>query len=323
MDASILLVGSDDFRSFSFDRICSLTTFVVESAANSLEALPLIHAQQPDLLLIQADPSENMELCQQIKLRNHLSWIYCLVIDCCWLDLTSRLDKEAKALEIGADAYVWVPTAEAKVSSSERQIYDRLLQVQVQSGLRQVQTYRELMQTNNMLTTIALSDPLTALNNRRAFEQELPRQVQTTRSRNLPISLIMMDIDFFKGINDTHGHLIGDSVLKLLSARLRHNLRCYDIPFRYGGEEFVIILNDTACQEACHIAYRLCQLVHDQPFVIDNSLALTVTMSAGVATLRADDDANGTSLLQRADQRLLQAKAQGRNRVMGCLNVNV
>ncbi|WAL60670.1 GGDEF domain-containing response regulator [Thermocoleostomius sinensis] len=321
MDASILVIGSDRFRSFSLDRIRDLATFTVEVADNSSEAMPLIQAQQPDLVLIQAEQPHGIELCQQIKLQNRLAWIYCIVIDDQPLNRSDQLNREVKLLEAGADAYVWMPDAEMISSDAEREFYDRRLQVQVQAGLRRVQNHRELIRANDVLSAIALSDPLTELNNRRAFEWELPRQIQNARSRNVPISLIMMDVDYFKVINDTHGHLVGDAVLKLLSARLRHNLRFYDTPFRYGGEEFVVILSDTACQEAQRIAHRLCQLINYQPFVINETLDLSVTISAGVATLEITDDARGTSLLQRADQRLLQAKAQGRNCVVGCPNV--
>jgi len=317
MDASILLVGSDNFRSFALDLIRDLATFTVEVAANPSEATPLIQAQQPDLLLIQASQPDALNLCRQIKSQNRLAWIYCILLEDQSQDFLNQLSVETKALETGADAYVWFPAVEAVESVAEKILHRRLLQVQVQAGLRRVQNHRELMRANDVLSAIALSDPLTELNNRRAFEWELPRQIQNARSRTVPISLIMMDVDFFKAINDTHGHLVGDSVLKLLAARLRHNLRFYDTPFRYGGEEFVIILSDTNCREAYQIANRLGQLIGEQAFAINEVLDLTITVSAGVATLGAEDDIRGTSLLQRADQRLLEAKAQGRNRVVG------
>ncbi|GAB4476459.1 MAG: hypothetical protein OHK0037_38060 [Elainellaceae cyanobacterium] len=133
----------------------------------------------------------------------------------------------------------------------------------------------------------------------------------------MPISLLMLDVDFFKTINDTYGHLVGDRALQLIASRLRHNLRFYDTPFRYGGEEFVIILSDTGNQEAEAIANRICRLISEQPFVIDDALDLTITISAGTASLLVQDDARGTSLLRRADQNLLRAKALGRNRVVG------
>ncbi|PSB13668.1 GGDEF domain-containing protein [filamentous cyanobacterium CCP1] len=318
MDASILLIGSDRFRNFVFDLIRDLATFTVEVAANPFEALPLIQAQQPDLLLVQASQADSVELCRQTKSQNRLAWIYCIVIDEQTQDSLKQIETETHALTMGADAYLSLPIDAPTLS--QRVSQNHLLQAYVKAGLRRVQNHRELMRANDVLSAIALSDPLTELNNRRAFEWELPRQIQNARNRKVPISLLMLDVDFFKRINDTYGHLTGDAVLRLLSARLRHNLRFYDTPFRYGGEEFVIVLSDTCCQEADRIANRICQLISEQPFAIDDALDLTITISAGVATLQEDDDAKGTSLLQRADQRLLQAKALGRNRVVGSSN---
>jgi two-component system cell cycle response regulator len=130
----------------------------------------------------------------------------------------------------------------------------------------------------------------------------------------------MLDVDYFKSINDTYGHSVGDRALQLISSRLRHNLRFRDTLFRYGGEEFVIILSNTEQQEALLVARRLCHLISDQPFTIDDNLDLNLTISAGTATLKPSDDSRGSSLLQRADQNLLQAKSSGRNRVVSCLD---
>ncbi|MEA5597445.1 diguanylate cyclase [Rivularia sp. UHCC 0363] len=315
MDASILLIGNEQFHNLLLASVRKIQNLVIQTMTEPLEAMPLLLAQQqqPELLLIQATQAESLKLCQQIKAESRLARIYCIVIED--QDQSSRpeLELRAAALEAGADAYLYLP------HSLEAGIYDsqRLLQAQIRVGLRQVQTYRELMQTNDMLSAIALSDPLTSLNNRRAFEWELPRQIQNARSRSVPVSLIMLDVDFFKVINDTHGHLTGDQVLKFLAARLRHNLRIYDTPFRYGGEEFVIILSNTDAQEALQIAARLCQIVSEQPFAVEETLDLTITISAGTATLQPGDDAQGFELLHRADQYLLQAKGQGRNRVVG------
>ncbi len=323
MDASVLLVGSKPFQSLLFDLIQDLATFTVEGAANPFEAMPLIQAQQPDLVLIQGSQLDSLALCQQLKSQNRLAWIYCILLDES-SDEREQFSQAVMALESGADAYLRFTTSsvlsqenQAGAKDIQRQ-QQQLLQAYVKAGLRRVHNHRELMRANDVLSAIALSDPLTELNNRRAFEWELPRQIQNARNRNVPISLMMLDVDFFKNVNDTYGHLVGDAVLKLLSARLRHNLRFYDTPFRYGGEEFVIILSDTDCQEAYLIALRLSQLISEQPFVIDHDLDLTITLSIGVATLNPEDDSKGISLLQRADQRLLYAKAQGRNCVVGC-----
>jgi len=219
----------------------------------------------------------------------------------------------AEALESGADAYLSMSadTVDSAVPIQE----NRLLRAQIQVGLRGIKFYRELMQTNDVLSTMALADPLTELSNRRAMEWELPRQIQNARSYSTPLSLIMLDVDYFKSVNDNYGHQVGDRVLQLLAARLQHNLRLQDTLFRYGGEEFVIALSQTNFQEAKNVATRLKCLVSDQPFNIDGTLALQITISLGLGFLNAEDDIKGETLLRRADENLLRAKTSGRNRV--------
>jgi two-component system cell cycle response regulator len=327
MTASILIVGENYFLAALLDRVRDLADCTIETASSPSEAVPLIQAQQPDLLILQVCP-DSLHLCQQIKEQARLAWIYCLLLADQGAsdseEQTASDDSElpAAALEQGADAYLTLSlhvsndrlTTPAAIAAQ-----NRLLQAQIQAGLRMVRNHRELMRANDLLSAIALSDPLTELNNRRALEWELPRQIQNARTRSLPLSLVMLDVDFFKSINDTYGHLVGDRMLKLLSARLRHNLRFYDTPFRYGGEEFVIILSNTDSQEAAIVGQRLCHLISDQAFSIDPTLELHATISVGIASLEPEDDAKGISLLRRADQHLLQAKSEGRNRAVGGL----
>jgi two-component system cell cycle response regulator len=326
MDASILIVGDKDFLTTLQQPLQDLVAATVEIAPNPSEAIPLIHAQQPDILVVQANQMGALDLCRQIKSQSRLAWIYCILLELQpqiseseRVEQTQTKDK-VEALEAGADAYFWITLS---VSSNGIQdgesvyLQNCLVSAQIQAGLRRVKNYRELMRTNDLLSAIALTDPLTELNNRRAFEWELPRQIHNARFRKVPISLIILDVDYFKTVNDTYGHLVGDRVLQLLSARLRHNLRFYDTPFRYGGEEFVIILSDTNSKEATLIAHRLCRLIGEQPFVIDSQLDLTITISAGATSLLPEDDVRGINLLQRADQNLLKAKSQGRNCVIG------
>lgn len=321
MNPSILLVGSNSFQARVFGLVSSVTSFTIGAAHDSLEALPLIQAQQPDLLLIQSSQAGGLDLCRQVKQQSRLAWIYCIMVADQPADTRPDRDREIKdrihALEHGADAYLWVPLGQQPDLNRAFLLQSQWLQAQVRTGLRQVRNHRELMRTNDVLSAIALSDPLTELNNRRAFEWELPRQIQNARARHAPISIIMLDVDHFKRVNDTHGHLVGDRALQLFATRLRYNLRFYDTPFRYGGEEFVVILNNTAGRETVAIAQRICQLISETPFIIHDKLALTLTVSAGTATLQASDDSAGVSLLQRADQGLLQAKAQGRNQIVG------
>jgi two-component system cell cycle response regulator len=219
-------------------------------------------------LILQATQVGSLELCYQIKQQSQLGWTYCILVN----DLSEMTGEQrspdkyyeltacAEALENGADAYLLMTstgTAESAIALEEH----RLLKAQIQAGLRGVKYYRELMQTNDVLSTMALADPLTELNNRRALEWDLPRQIQNARSYSTPLSLIMLDVDYFKSVNDNYGHQVGDRVLQLLAARLQHNLRVQDTLFRYGGEEFLIILSQTASQEARIVATRLRHLI--------------------------------------------------------------
>jgi two-component system cell cycle response regulator len=326
-NASILLVGGDDFLATLLERIQRLIACTVEGVASSSEAMQLIQAQQPDLIILESNYPGTLELCYEIKDQAKLAWIYCVLLDRpkhpladIWDDRRWEFDCRAEALEGGADAYLRLPSHDFCDKPLDETLLfqqDRLLRSQILAGLRSVKNHRELMRTNDILSAIALSDPLTELNNRRALDWELPRQVQNARTRAEALSIVMLDVDYFKRINDTYGHPIGDRALQLVSSRLRHNLRFRDTLFRYGGEEFVIILSNTDQHEALLVARRLCRLISEQAFNIDDGLDLQITISAGTATLMNADDMKGISFLKRADQNLLQAKTSGRNRVVG------
>ncbi|HEY9893394.1 MAG TPA: GGDEF domain-containing protein [Candidatus Sericytochromatia bacterium] len=319
MDAAVLVVGNAHFLATYVNQIRNIMSGTVEASSCLDEVVSLVQEKQPAILILQATQAGSLELCAQIKQQTQLGWTYCILIN----SLSEKTsvgtldDREAiayaEALESGADAYLSLSadTADSAVPIQE----NRLLRAQIQAGLRGIKFYRELMQTNDVLSTMALADPLTELSNRRAMEWELPRQIQNARSYSTPLSLIMLDVDYFKSVNDNYGHQVGDRVLQLLAARLQHNLRLQDTLFRYGGEEFVIALSQTNFQEAKNVATRLKCLVSDQPFNIDGTLALQITISLGLGFLNAEDDIKGETLLRRADENLLRAKTSGRNRV--------
>ncbi|HEY9832173.1 MAG TPA: diguanylate cyclase, partial [Stenomitos sp.] len=236
MDASILVVGNDQFLTTIVNQIGSIMSGTVEASSALNEVIPLIRSKQPAILILQASQLGCLELCHQIKEQVQLGWTYCIVVDYqpeisvdeMSLDPHQELISCGQALEHGADAYLRLSAALAYEET-------RLLKAQIQAGLRGVRFYREVMQTNDVLSTMALADPLTELSNRRAMEWELPRQIHNARAESTPLSLVMLDVDYFKSVNDTYGHQVGDRVLQLLSARLRHNLRFQDTLFRYGG----------------------------------------------------------------------------------------
>lgn len=324
MNTSILVFGSDKFIANLPDQIQNATAFSVEVIANLNQAVSRIQMTPPDIILVQASINASMELCCWLKEQTKLSWIYCILVEDRPEQIYQRnrygwewdFEMTCTALKQGADAYIWQIPEEITDRNSALSANNRLILAQLTVALRKAQKYRDLIHKNDVLSTIALADSLTQMNNRRALEWDLPRQIQKTRNQNNPLSLIILDVDFFKKVNDSYGHLVGDRLLQLLCSRLRNNLRFQDTPFRYGGEEFVIILANTTGEEALLVARRLNRIINQEPFRINNQVTINVTISLGTASLRDEDDENGISILDRADKSLLKAKATGRNRVI-------
>jgi two-component system cell cycle response regulator len=163
---------------------------------------------------------------------------------------------------------------------------------------------------------LALIDPLTGLHNRRFLDANVDTLVKDAVRRSRPLSLIVMDVDRFKTINDTYGHDCGDEVLRELAKRARDCLRTRDLLVRFGGEELVAVLPDTGHAGAQAVAERIRESVHCAPFVIANGACnAAVTISLGVAVMR-DMQESHADLFKRADEALYRAKNEGRNRVV-------
>lgn len=160
----------------------------------------------------------------------------------------------------------------------------------------------------------ATRDPLTACYNKRFFMERFTSEVAFTVRQNKPLSLVMIDLDHFKHINDTYGHLAGDFVLKNAASIMMSQIRTEDLMARYGGEEFVLIMRDTLLQPALLVAERMREAIAAAAFVFEGS-TIAVTISLGVATWK-DEPATPKpeDLIQKADALLYQAKRNGRNR---------
>lgn len=165
------------------------------------------------------------------------------------------------------------------------------------------------------LRRIAGTDALTGLCNRRRFFEETMRLMAGLAEDDEPASLMMLDIDHFKRINDTHGHAAGDQVLQILALRCQSALRLEDLMARLGGEEFAVFLPATGMTEAGRIAERLRAIVSGSPFALER-LILPVRVSIGVATTTRAGNSNIERLMERADRALYSAKSAGRNRVI-------
>lgn len=158
----------------------------------------------------------------------------------------------------------------------------------------------------------AHKDPLTGLGNRLAMQMALEKDLARTRRHKAPLSVLMIDIDHFKSINDTYGHTIGDHVIAAVAQTLEHTIRDADNAFRYGGEEFLVILDDSDLDGALCAAERIRHNIDTMTLPAIGKSGRSVTVSVGCATLHEADSID--SFIERADQALYKAKAEGRNR---------
>lgn len=175
--------------------------------------------------------------------------------------------------------------------------------------LRNALLYRDAVRS-------ALRDPLTGTGNRIAMNQSMQREIEVARRSQLPLSVLMLDVDHFKRINDVHGHSAGDEALRSVAQTLKSQLRNIDMIFRYGGEEFLVLLSNTSTEAAAMVGERLRQAVHDLQLSSEGQ-QMSLSISLGCATLQPGE--SGDRLQQRADMALLEAKRGGRNRLrMAC-----
>ncbi|MEO5590784.1 MAG: GGDEF domain-containing protein, partial [Gemmatimonadaceae bacterium] len=188
----------------------------------------------------------------------------------------------------------------------------------VKSGVAAIQRAHTIETTradNHRLRALAQTDPLTQLVNRRALTIRLVTEMERVRRYNAPLAMLLLDLDHFKLINDTYGHLAGDEVLFAVATLLKHSVRAVDTVARYGGEEFVIVLPETGKLGAVSFAERLRDRLGSNRFVIGERQEVRITASIGVATYPEVGLASAEDLFRAADAALYRAKGGGRNLV--------
>ena len=181
-----------------------------------------------------------------------------------------------------------------------------------------LQTATDLLQMH-VLEVESITDPLTNVYNRRYLDRRLDDEVERSKRYSLPLTVLMIDIDYFKRVNDTYGHQAGDAILSTFSGLTRNSLRDLDLVARYGGEEFLVICTNTTVDGAALVGERLRQVVESHPFEVAGESGkrqnLQITISVGAAGLAQSLDGK-EKLVEAADQALCRAKAEGRNRVI-------
>ena len=212
---------------------------------------------------------------------------------------TERL---VRALDMGVNDYLMRP-----VERNE-------LLARCRSQLRRKRYQDQLKDNFQRSLEMAVTDSLTGLYNRRYMTNHLATLVDEGAHGGKSLALMILDIDFFKAVNDTYGHAAGDEILKEFANRLSTNVRGIDLACRLGGEEFVIVMPDTDADTAMTIAERLRMRIAERAFQTDTEQMIDVTVSIGLAVAHWPND-DAEALLQRADQALYRAKREGRNRV--------
>ncbi|MBK3732966.1 response regulator receiver modulated diguanylate cyclase [Azospirillum brasilense] len=271
----------------------------VMSAETCAAALERALGDDLDLVVISLTlmNEDGLRLCSQLRSHERTRQVpILLVVD------EGDLNRVAKGLELGANDYVIKPIDRNELLARARTQIRR-------------KRYQERLRANyEQSLSMALTDSLTGVFNRRYINAHLPRLLERAIDNHKPVAVLLFDIDHFKVVNDSYGHTAGDEVLKEVSSRASRNLRTFDLVARLGGEEFVVILPDTDAEAALTVAERLRTRIADTLFKVSADAGeIPVTVSIGVAVGgRLGDTAEG--LIRRADDALYEAKRAGRNR---------
>jgi two-component system, cell cycle response regulator len=273
----------------------------VAVAERGEEAIAKVHEVDPDLILldIMMPDMDGYEVARRIRRKKDLAYIPIIVV-------TARDSTEDKVtgLDAGADDYLTKP-----INFPE-------LEARVRSMLRIKRLQDQLEEKNRELEQLSIRDGLTGLYNHRHLHELLAEEYERSRRTGEPVSVVMLDLDRFKEVNDTYGHQAGDRVLEELADILRESAREIDRLGRYGGEEFMAILPDSDPEAGLAFAERVREMVEKQRFEIHAHEPLRMTISAGVACYPHHGGDSPRRLVHHADLALYSAKNSGRNRVV-------
>jgi two-component system, cell cycle response regulator len=292
-----------DDRASSHERIAAVLAHEhdVEVEANPNQALFRAADGNYDLVIVSLglENFDALRLCSQIRSLERTRNTPMLAVT--EPDDTARM---VRGLEIGVNDYLMRP-----IDNNE-------LLARARTQVRKRRYTERLRDSVQMSIEMAITDALTGLFNRRYMESHLATLIEQAKSRGKPLTALVLDIDYFKAINDSHGHDAGDDVLREFALRIRRSIRGIDLACRYGGEEFVIVMPETDMAVAAMVAERLRRRIAADPFAIQQGArSIPVTISIGIAGVRGRED-SAAALLKRADQALYRAKRDGRNRVV-------
>ncbi len=311
---SILLIEDDRIQLEILSSYLSNQGHHITTAQNGEQALKSLLTSTPQIIITdyKMAPMDGLTLCKTLRANSQTQHIYLILITAD-KDMTTMTE----AFAVGANDFIRKPITHnelnARILGAQRTIH-----LQTENNIRQKGIQRlafDLAATKRRLEMVAATDQLTSLPNRRHAITILTQEWQKYRRHNRPLSLLSLDLDLFKQINDNFGHATGDMVLIHFANILRQSIRAGDTACRIGGEEFLVILPDTDLQTLRILSERIRNMVeNNQPEQLYLSRLVTVSIGAAVADLKVDE--NGwENTLNRSDQALYSAKTSGRNRV--------
>jgi len=239
-----------------------------------------------------------LRVCSQIRTLEHARNLPIIL-------MADEADKPrvVRALDLGVNDFISRPVERNELAA------------RVRTQIRRYRYAMELRESVNHTMALAVTDELTGLYNRRYFDRHLNVMLGKAQAQERDMALMILDIDYFKSVNDNYGHDIGDAVLREFSARLKRNIRGVDLACRVGGEEFVVLMPDTDWSNAEVVAERVRQAIAERPFDVGLPRPLSITVSVGVSLNESLTD-TPEMLIKRADVALYRAKREGRNRVI-------
>ncbi|MGL5033152.1 MAG: diguanylate cyclase domain-containing protein [Microcystaceae cyanobacterium] len=324
---TILIVDDspDNLRVLSL--MLSTQGYQVKKAVSGRFALQSLEMIKPDLILLDINmpDMDGYEVCQILKDK-------CQVHDFAdipviFISASHGVLDKVKAFRVGGADYIAKPFhLEEVLARVENQLGRNRLYKVLQQQNEQLKVEIDerskvevaLLEANEQLSLLASLDGLTGIANRRKFDEQIEAEWQRAKREQEPLSLILIDVDYFKKYNDTYGHLLGDDCLRKIAQVLHHvSKRATDLAARYGGEEFVLVLPHTNSQGAQELAKRIQKAIAAQRIPHQNSLVNDyVTLSIGIATVTPNLAMEMLDFIHAADQALFQAKSQGRDRVI-------
>jgi diguanylate cyclase (GGDEF)-like protein len=298
---SVLVI--DDADSVRYQIIATLKEVSLfdqyREARDGIDGLKSMIAQKPDLIIcdLEMPRMDGFKFLRMVNSREDLRGTPVIM-------LTGREDRDLKikGLEEGASDYVTKPFDSGEL----------IARVKVQLKIKNLQD--ELKKSNDLLRELSNTDPLTRLYNRRYLNQTLQSEMLRAKRYHEALTLVILDIDNFKSINDTYGHQNGDIILMEIAETVRKGRRCYDIAARYGGEEFILVLPGTSLEGGVTVAERVRRDVEVMSYTSPME-KLSVTVSLGISTFPSEGIEDEDALVRRADEALYRAKQNGRNRV--------